>query len=57
MHYLLPFPDWDKTGRGESSAPSWCFARAQHFASLSNYTTLLALAPHVGALPLLRSRR
>jgi hypothetical protein len=34
MHYLLPFPDWDKTGRGESSTPISCFARAQEFASL-----------------------
>src|SRR5439155_20568842 len=41
-HCLPPFPDWDKTGLGESSAPSWCFAYAQHFASLSN-----CILPHL----------
>src|SRR3954462_1278162 len=35
-HYLSPFPDWNKSGQGESSAPSWCFACTQHFASLSS---------------------
>src|SRR5204863_2542790 len=41
-HCLPPFPDWDKTGLGESSAPSWCFAYAQHFASLSS-----CILPHL----------